>query len=144
MQPRSALPLDRMSGREAIRNRGATYGFTANRTRVRMTRQSLQRAREHFPIPQAGEFEPGPISVPVPIAIARTVAISADYRSRWLVFFTGMLLLLLNGCATTATQQLATNVSAALANQDDPALVRDGAPCTPAVAGRSARGKPRG
>ena len=39
-----------------------------------------------------------------------------------------MLLLLLGGCVTTATQQLATNVSSALVNQDDPALVRDGAP----------------
>ena len=39
-----------------------------------------------------------------------------------------MLLMLLDGCVTTATQQLASNVSTALANQNDPALVRDGAP----------------
>jgi hypothetical protein len=57
-----------------------------------------------------------------------TPAISADYRSRWLALGASVLLLLLDGCVTTATQQLATNVSAALANQNDPALVRDGAP----------------
>ena len=35
---------------------------------------------------------------------------------------------LLAGCISTATQQLATNLSTALVNQNDPALVRDGAP----------------
>jgi len=35
---------------------------------------------------------------------------------------------LLGGCISAATQQLATNVSTALVNQNDPALVRDGAP----------------
>lgn len=39
-----------------------------------------------------------------------------------------MLLAALGGCVSTATQQFATNVSAALTNQDDPLLVRDGAP----------------
>lgn len=55
-------------------------------------------------------------------------AISIVYRSRWLALSTSLLLLLLDGCVTTATQQLATNVSVALVNQNDPALVRDGAP----------------
>jgi len=53
--------------------------------------------------------------------------IGADYRSCRLALCASMLLLL-GGCVTTATQQLATNVSSALVNQDDPALVRDGAP----------------
>ena len=43
----------------------------------------------------------------------------------WLALCSGVLL---GGCISTATQQLATNVSTALVNQDDPALVRDGAP----------------
>jgi hypothetical protein len=93
-----------------------------------MTRRSVEYAREHLQIRRAGEFEPGPNSVLAAVTTARTAAISADYRNRWLALCTGMLLLLLDGCAMTATQQLATNLSAALANQNDPALVRDGAP----------------
>jgi hypothetical protein len=50
------------------------------------------------------------------------------HRCRWLALCAGMLLPLLDGCVTTATEQLATNLSAALVNQNDPALVRDGAP----------------
>ena len=63
-----------------------------------------------------------------PVTMIWTPAIGPDYRGRWLTLGGCTLLLLLGGCITTATQQLATNVSAALANQNDPALVRDGAP----------------
>ena len=63
-----------------------------------------------------------------PVTMTWTLAISPDYRSRWLALCSCTLLLLLGGCVTTATQQLATNVSAALVNQNDPALVRDGTP----------------
>jgi len=64
----------------------------------------------------------------VRVSMARTPAIVAGYPGRWLALCGCTLLLLLGGCVTTATQQLAINVSAALVNQNDPALVRDGAP----------------
>ena len=67
-------------------------------------------------------------SVLAPVTMTWTSVISPDIRSRWLALCSCTLLLLLGGCVTTATQQLATNVSAALVNQDDPELVRDGAP----------------
>ena len=93
-----------------------------------MIRQSIQCAREYLQNRQAGEFGPGPNSVLVSIATDRRAAIKTNYRSRWLVFFISMLFLLLNGCVATATQQFATNLSTALVNQNDPALVRDGGP----------------
>lgn len=63
-----------------------------------------------------------------PVTIIRTPAIGPDCPGRWLALCGCTLLLLLSGCVTTATQQLATNLSAALVNQNDPVLVRDGTP----------------
>ena len=55
-------------------------------------------------------------------------AIGIDHHGCRLALCASMLLLLLGGCVTTATQRFATHLSTALVNQHDPALVRDGAP----------------
>ena len=63
-----------------------------------------------------------------PATMNWTPAIRPDLPNRWPAVCACALLLLLGGCISTATQQLATNLSTALVNQDDPALVRDGTP----------------
>ncbi len=63
-----------------------------------------------------------------PATMNWTPAIRPEFPSRWPALCACALLLLLSGCISTATQQLATNLSTALVNQDDPALVRDGTP----------------
>lgn len=88
----------------AIGTRCEKNEFDNDRAGAGMTRQFVLSAREHLPTRRAG------------------------YGSRWLAMCAGLLLVVLGGCVTTATQQFATNVSAALTNQNDPALVRDGAP----------------
>ncbi len=63
-----------------------------------------------------------------PVTMTWTPVLHPDFPSRWLGLCGCTLLLLLSGCISTATQQLATNLSTALVNQNDPALVRDGTP----------------
>ncbi len=63
-----------------------------------------------------------------PATMNWTPAIRPEFPSRWPALCACALLLLLSGCTSTAAQQLATNLSTALVNQDDPALVRDGTP----------------
>ncbi len=63
-----------------------------------------------------------------PVTMIWTPVLHPDFPSRWLALCGCTLLLLLSGCISTATQQLATNLSTALVNQNDPALVRDGTP----------------